>query len=59
RSAHEIEGPAGVGWLLQQLLTILRGQPRTEGLQADYQLALARLWQDILRCAGPAEQRAA
>ncbi|EPN58115.1 yersiniabactin synthetase, thiazolinyl reductase component, partial [Pseudomonas syringae pv. actinidiae ICMP 19096] len=32
RSAHEIEGPAGVAWLL---------------------------WQDILRCAGPAEQRMA
>lgn len=59
RSAHEIEGPAGVAWLLQQLLAVLQGQPRAEGLQADYQLAVARLWQDILRCAGPAEQRMA
>ncbi|KWT01107.1 MULTISPECIES: Gfo/Idh/MocA family oxidoreductase [Pseudomonas syringae group] len=59
RSAHEIEGPAGVGWLLQQLLAVLQGRPRADGLQADYQLAVARLWQDILRCAGPAEQRMA
>ncbi|EKG32086.1 yersiniabactin synthetase, thiazolinyl reductase component [Pseudomonas avellanae BPIC 631] len=59
RSAHEIEGPAGVAWLLQQLLAVLQGQPRADGLQADYQLAVARLWQDILRCAGPAEQRMA
>ncbi|GFM50357.1 oxidoreductase [Pseudomonas cichorii] len=57
RSAHEIEGPAGVAWLLQRLKACIQGEPVTTGLSGDYQLALARLWQETLRCAGPAEQR--
>ncbi|MFJ4142890.1 Gfo/Idh/MocA family oxidoreductase [Pseudomonas sp. NPDC089734] len=57
RSAHEIEGPAGVGWLLQRMAAHIRGEPVEAGLSDRYQLALARLWQETLRCAGPAEQR--
>ncbi|MEE4149488.1 Gfo/Idh/MocA family oxidoreductase [Pseudomonas viridiflava] len=59
RSAHEVEGPAGVGWLLQRLVAQIRGEAACDALSAGYQLAVARLWQEILRCAGPAEQRSA
>ncbi|AMB87603.1 oxidoreductase [Pseudomonas agarici] len=59
RSAQEIEGPAGVGHLLQRVRGHLTGEPVEAGLSDHYQLALARLWQDVLRCAGPAELRPA
>ncbi|MGY2290555.1 Gfo/Idh/MocA family oxidoreductase [Pseudomonas sp. SDO528_S397] len=59
RSAQEVEGPAGVGHLLQQVRGHVQGAPVDAWLSDDDQQALARLWQDVLRCAGPAEQRTA
>ncbi|MFJ9990392.1 Gfo/Idh/MocA family oxidoreductase [Pseudomonas putida] len=58
RSAHEVEGPAGVAWLLQRLREhVEHATPLPAVLDDSYQLAVARLWQDVLRCVGPAEQR--
>lgn len=56
RQAFEIDGPAGVGTLLQALRQHLDGEALPAGLDAAHQLALARLWRQTLRCAGPARE---
>lgn len=63
RCALEIEAPAGVAQVLQMLCACLDGQPAAvanaaaAGFSAPYQLALARLWQQILRAVGAAQER--
>ena len=56
RQACEIDGPAGVGELLQALRRHLDGEATPAGLDAPHQLALARLWRQVLHCAGPARE---
>jgi thiazolinyl reductase component of yersiniabactin synthetase len=57
QNALEVEGPAGVGHVLQALRRHLDGADTPPGFDAGYQLALAQLWQRALRCAGPAHER--
>ena len=56
QSALELEGPAGVGRVLQALRHHLNGGTTPLGFDAAYQLALARLWQRTLRAAGAARE---
>ncbi|MBI0329423.1 Gfo/Idh/MocA family oxidoreductase [Burkholderia plantarii] len=53
----EIDGPAGVARVLHLLGRHLDGAAAPEAFDAAYQLALARLWQHVLQCAGPARER--
>lgn len=57
RHALEVDGPAGVEWVLHSLNRHLDGGGEPTSFQADHQLMLARLWQQILRQAGPARER--
>ncbi|CAM3652833.1 Gfo/Idh/MocA family oxidoreductase [Paracidovorax anthurii] len=57
RHALEVDGPTGVGRVLQMLNRHLDGAPVPSAFRAGYQQALARLWQQTLRCAGAARER--
>ncbi|WIX26541.1 hypothetical protein PUV44_08105 [Xanthomonas arboricola pv. corylina] len=57
RHSVEIDGPTGVGRVLQLLGQHLDGAALPPAFDAAYQLALASLWQQVLRCAGPAHAR--
>src|SRR6218665_3058444 len=57
RHAFEVDGPCGVGRVLQMLNRHLDGAAVPCAFRPDYQQALARLWQQALRCAGPAHER--
>ncbi|MBB5736255.1 thiazolinyl reductase component of yersiniabactin synthetase [Xanthomonas arboricola] len=57
RHAFEVDGPSGVGRVLQLLGQHLDGAPVPSAFRPEYQLTLARLWQQTLRCAGPAHER--
>lgn len=61
RDAFEMEGPDSVGHLLDELCHMLDGatppQARPAGLGAAHQLALARLWLDVLHMAPPIIER--
>ncbi|WP_372157917.1 Gfo/Idh/MocA family oxidoreductase [Xanthomonas campestris pv. fici] len=57
RHALEVDGPTGVGRVLQALRRHLDGNETPAAFEAGYQTALARLWQQALQCAGPARER--
>ncbi len=57
RHAFEVDGPAGVGRVLQSLNRHLGGEALPAEFRANRQLALARLWQQTLRRAGSVRQR--
>lgn len=57
RDALEVDGPAGVAHVLHALCRHLDGDDAPHAFDAAYQLALARLWQKALQCAGPAQAR--
>ncbi|UUE98151.1 Gfo/Idh/MocA family oxidoreductase [Xanthomonas hortorum pv. pelargonii] len=57
RHSLEIDGPTGVGRVLQLLGQHLDGAALPPAFDPAYQLALATLWQQVLRCAGPAHAR--
>lgn len=57
RNAFEIEGPAGIGHVLESLCQVLDGGTVPPGFNSAYQLALARLWLDVLRVAPPVTER--
>ncbi|AJK49674.1 Gfo/Idh/MocA family oxidoreductase [Burkholderia plantarii] len=55
--AFEIDAPASVARVLHLLARHLDGAAVPAAFDATYQLALARLWQRALQCAGPARER--
>jgi len=57
RDAFEIEGAAGIGYVLETLCQVLDGGTVPPGFNSAYQLALARLWLDVLRVAPPVTER--
>jgi len=57
RDALEIDGPAGVSHVLHALGAHLDGGDAPAAFDTGYQLALARVWQKTLQCAGPARER--
>lgn len=57
RDAFEVDGAAGVAGVLQTLCRVLDGECIPTGFDSAYQLALARLWLDILRVVPPAAER--
>lgn len=57
RDCCETVGPEGVSWLLHQLRSNLAGEHPPEACQSVHQIALSRLWQQILRKTGNAEIR--
>lgn len=57
RDCCETVGPEGVSWLLHQLRSHLAGEHPPAACQSVHQIALSRLWQQILRKTGNAEIR--
>ncbi|WP_031935720.1 yersiniabactin biosynthesis oxidoreductase YbtU, partial [Escherichia coli] len=57
RDCCETAGPEGVSWLLHQLRSHLAGEHPPAACQSVHQIALSRLWQQILRKTGNAEIR--
>ncbi|MDN7670984.1 Gfo/Idh/MocA family oxidoreductase [Burkholderia oklahomensis] len=57
RDALEVDGPAGVAHVLHALRRHLDGTAAPAAFDPAYQLALARVWQKTLQCAGPARER--
>jgi len=57
RDCCETVGPEGVSWLLHQLRSHLAGGNTTAARPKVHQIALSRLWQQILRKTGNAEIR--
>ncbi|MBS5383552.1 MAG: yersiniabactin biosynthesis oxidoreductase YbtU, partial [Escherichia coli] len=57
RDCCETVGPEGVSWLLHQLRSNLAGEHPPAACQSVHQIALSRLWQQILRKTGNAEIR--
>ncbi|QTP14369.1 Gfo/Idh/MocA family oxidoreductase [Serratia symbiotica] len=57
RDCCEIAGPAGVAWLLQQFRAHLAGTPEPPACHATHQVALSRLWQQVMQNVGNAEIR--
>ncbi|HHG9158838.1 TPA: thiazolinyl imide reductase, partial [Escherichia coli] len=53
----ETVGPEGVSWLLHQLRSHLADEHPPAACQSVHQIALSRLWQQILRKTGNAEIR--
>lgn len=59
QEAMEVHGPAGVAWLLEQMVARIDGhgeQAAGVGSSA-YQWGLAALWQQVLRNAGPVKEQ--
>ncbi len=57
RDAFEVDAATGVASVLQALCQVLDGERVPTGFDPAYQLALARLWLDVLRVVPPAEER--
>ncbi|MDY9127776.1 yersiniabactin biosynthesis oxidoreductase YbtU, partial [Escherichia coli] len=57
RDCCETVGPEGVSWLLHQLRSNLAGEHPPAACQSVHQIALSRLWQQVLRKTGNAEIR--
>jgi len=57
RDAFEVDGPSGVARVLDTLCQVLDGASVPTGFAAQHQLALARLWLDVLHVAPPVIQR--
>ncbi|ECA1950215.1 thiazolinyl imide reductase [Salmonella enterica subsp. enterica serovar Virchow] len=57
RDCCETAGPEGVAWLLRQLCAHLAGEQPPAACRSAHQLALSRLWQQILQQTGNAESR--
>ncbi|ATA26515.1 oxidoreductase [Brenneria goodwinii] len=57
RDAFEIDGADGITHVLRTLCRVLDGANAPVGFGPTYQLALARLWLDILRIAPPVVER--
>lgn len=57
RDCCETVGPEGVSWLLHQLRSHLAGEHPPAACLREHQIALSRLWQQIIRETGNAEMR--
>lgn len=57
RDAFELDAAAGIGHVLQALRDALDGDGTPAGFAAAHQLALGRLWLDVLRVAPPLQER--
>lgn len=58
RDAFEVDGSAGIAYVLHTLCQVLDGGCAPVGFDSAHQLALARLWLDVLRVVPPVtEQR--
>ncbi|VUZ23596.1 Uncharacterised protein [uncultured Comamonas sp.] len=57
RDAFEIDGAAGIAHVLQGLCQVLDGASTPAGFSAAHQLALARLWLDVLHIVPPVTEQ--
>lgn len=57
RDAFEVDGAAGIAHVLHTLCRVLDGETAPAGFHPAYQLALARLWLDVLRAIPPVTEQ--